>query len=223
MVQSSRRWSAGLYHESHGRKFNEDFPEGIQKFMHAQLGTELAFEPQKGQEVLVDLQRRGEARAFLAANSKKQRKADRQKKEKRKRGDEEAEEAVATEAANSSSASVGGRLGSLGMPAAYADPTERVLILGEADFSWAASLLRLCDTSVRRRRLTATSYDDRSTLHNKYGSGLVDTNVDALKASGATVLHVIDATRLVEYESLTRRAPFDLIVFIFHTRAAPTA
>ena len=206
-----------LYHDAHGSHFGEAFPEGLNKFMRSHLASELSFEAQKGQEVLVDLQRRGEARAFLAAESKKQRKQERKPKRKREDGDDVkgADDSAAGLPSAASTTAVSGRLGKLGMPQAYALPSERLLVLGEADFSWASSLLPLCDPSERRRRLTTTSYDSKQTLCEKYGAKAVEANVAALKTAGASVLHGIDATRLADYPELLRRAPFDLIVFVF--------
>ena len=189
-----------LYQEAHGQKFNVTFPEGIVKFMRHHLATELSFEAQKGIEVLVDLQRRGASRAFLTVGSKKQRKVD---GSKRPRGDE------------SDEVSSGGRLAEHGLAACYAQAHERLLILGEADFSWAASLVRMRDSGVQRRRLTATSFDRLPTLQSKYATGVVDANISALKTAGASVLHGVDATQLIGNADLERRAPFDVIAFLF--------
>ena len=203
-----------LYHETHGRHFGESFSEGLGKFMRAHLADALTFEPQKGQEVLVDLERRGAPRAFLAADSKKQLK-------KRTREDaatdppQRADTACSSQANGGYEGAVGGRIGERGLPGAYAISAERVLVLGEADFSWAASLLPLCKPDERRRRLTATSFDERTTLDTKYGAAVVGQHVAALRGAGASVLHGIDATALSQHEALQTRAPFDQIVFVF--------
>jgi hypothetical protein len=98
---------------------------------------------------------------------------------------------------------------------AYAEPSARLLVLGEADFSFGAALLRLCADGVRLRHMACTSFDERATLHSKYGAAAVEGHVAKLKAVGATVLHGIDATRMSQVAAVANRAPFDIIVFPF--------
>ena len=214
-----------LYHEAHGVHFNEALSTPITRFMHEKMSNELSFETQKGQEVLVDLRRRGESRAFIAEGSKKQRKEDKKRKladesgaASTSGGDKKAAGDTPAPAGDDPTVVRGGRLRTLGLPGAYANPDERLLLIGEADFSFAAALVRLCDEGVRRRRLTATSYDDRATLRAKYGGEIVDANVAKVKAVGASVLHSIDASTLSDAPELRARGPFDLLVFMFpHT------
>lgn len=154
----------------------------------------------QGQEVLVDMQRRADGpRAFLMPESKKQRKAERKaEKLKRKRGEgaEEEGEAQGEEDGNGDGAAaateeapaLGGRVGERGYPAVYGVASERLLLLGEADFSFAAALcvppLLPEGSSIGRRRLTATSFDERPTLRSKYGEALVDRHLKRLKNAG---------------------------------------
>lgn len=199
-----------LYQEAHGRPFAQDgFPEGIGRFMRERLREELVFEPQKGQEVLVEMRRRGDARAFLGATSKKLRKQGAHGGE-----GEDGEDGTSRLAMRGSCA------------AAYSVPSERVLIVGEADFSWSASLVADAaatgggaesgggDATPRRRRLACTSFDSLPTLRVKYGAA-VDAHLRALKASGASALHGIDATGLSREEALRARGPFEVIAFHF--------
>ena len=222
---------------------------GIIKFMRTALADDLSFEAQKGQEVLVDMQQRIDGpRAFLKPGSKKQRKEVRKaEKLKRKREEEEAEdeeeeasgdEAVgggeakagdarraATDAADvagggvGASVASGGRLGARGLVAAYSVPTERLLLLGEADFSFAAALCAPPHmpegSSLRRRLLTATSFDERPTLRTKYGENIVDRHLRRLKSAGATVTHGVDATSIANSEEIASRGPFDTIAILF--------
>lgn len=225
-----------LYHEATGNAFNAVLPDagGIIKFMRTQLADDLSFEAQKGQEVLVDMKQRSEGpRAFLAPESKKQRKEER-KAAKRKRAEEDGsaggddagqgasvDSATAAEgAAAATAAPGGGRVGERGIANAYSVPSERLLLLGEADFSFAAALCahpHLPEgSSLRRRRLTATSFDDLQTLRTKYGEGLVERHLKRINKAGAMALHGIDATRLAEAAAqLDARGPFDTICMLF--------
>ena len=217
-----------LYREAHGMPFAEAFPEGVGRFMRAHLSEELAFELQKGQEILVDLKRRGDARSFLRETSKKYRKGS--------QGEEAGDEDKGSKGSHDSSMQLNAcRLSSRGCAAAYRVPSERILVVGEADFSWSASLLQhdghggggAPPGGPRWRRLTCTSYDEHETLVAKYGRP-VSEHVSALRAAGASVLHGVDATRLESAdgrsdlesadgmgEALRARGPFHVIAFQF--------
>lgn len=200
-----------LYLEAHGKPFAENgFPEGIGRFMRDKLADELQFETQKGQEILVDAKRRGDPRGFLNAASKKQR-----KKAPDKSGSGNAQQPETLLPAC--------RLADRGWKMVYGVPTERVLVVGEADFSWSASLVHLPEapgapvapeTSKRRRRLTCTSFDSLATVRAKYGS-TVDRHIASLRACGASVLHDVDATSLAALKPVRSRGPFDLVAFHF--------
>ena len=212
-----------LYREAHGEPFAEKFPEGVGRFMRKHLVDELTFEAQKGQEVLVDVKRRGETRSFIDERSKKLRKADR----KRERPDGAVDGAAdgAAEGAEehddraTTGAVAGVRLFERGSAGAYVRRSERILVVGEADFSWAASLVRApLSEGSSRKRLTCTSYDSWETLQRKYGGGIVQENVEALRAAGASVVHEVDATAVSRVPKLRARGPFDIVVFHFpHT------
>ena len=72
------------------------------------------------------------------------------------------------------------------------------LIVGDGNFSFALSLLRL---SLEGRgplvRLVATSYDSDTEVLKKYGTKAIE-NITQLKALGAIVCHSVDATKLLE-------------------------
>jgi 25S rRNA (uracil2634-N3)-methyltransferase len=92
------------------------------------------------------------------------------------------------------------------------EPEDHILLIGEGDFSFAASLVEhhgACD-------LTATSYDSQTTLYEKYDPQ-AEKHTTYLTDEGQTVLYNIDATKLEKYKSLTR-APgglWDVVIFNF--------
>lgn len=69
--------------------------------------------------------------------------------------------------------------------------SKRILLVGEGDFSFTRSLLRLLGTGAN---LVATSYDSREVAHQKYASA-ADIEKELL-ASGVVVKYGVDATRL---------------------------
>lgn len=92
------------------------------------------------------------------------------------------------------------------------EPEDHILLIGEGDFSFAASIVEhhgVCD-------LTATCYDSQSTLFEKYNPQ-AEKNTTYITDEGQTVLYSIDATKLTKYKTLTR-APgglWDVILFNF--------
>lgn len=92
------------------------------------------------------------------------------------------------------------------------DPEDHILLIGEGDFSFAASIVEhhgACD-------LTATSYESQSSLFEKYDPQ-AEKHTSYITEEGQTVLYNIDATKLPKYKSLTR-APgglWDVIIFNF--------
>lgn len=171
-----------LYNEAHGRHFGDDFPQSsLTAFMQGQLGKELVFEAQKGNEQLVDLKARGTGRYFLPESSKKQR----------------ADGAAAAEAPRLDPASLLSRGGAAAYPS-----SSRVLVVGEADFTWCEALLAAWRAGAGAgaakkavaAKLTATSYDSAAELDAKYDG--VAKRTQALRAAGATVAHGVDAMQL---------------------------
>lgn len=70
-----------------------------------------------------------------------------------------------------------------------------VLIVGAGDFTYALCLVQNC--LVKPSLLLCSSYDARSTLVRKYGPEVL-RRLQQLRASGVTVRHGVDATRLSE-------------------------
>jgi len=92
---------------------------------------------------------------------------------------------------------------------------EHVLLVGEGNFSYAASLLLMSPPVLTPHLLTATSYDSAQAVHDKYPDAKL--HLDALVAAGATVLFGVDATALAKTPQLKGRE-FDRVVFNFpHT------
>ncbi|CAI5520206.1 unnamed protein product [Closterium sp. Naga37s-1] len=100
---------------------------------------------------------------------------------------------------------------------------QRILLVGEGDFSFTRALLRLM-APARPLALFATALDSRHTIVQKYGeeAGAV---LQEVEAGGAHVLFNVDATRLAHTLHLGKRRrkgkanplekPFDRIVFNF--------
>jgi len=181
-----------LYHEKHDKHFAEAFPIGISKFLQEYLGDELNFEDQKGQEQLVDLTARGDARYFVKGRQRRK-----------------------TEThAESQGPRVEGRLACPGVP--Y-KPGDKVLVVGDADFSWSLALANLWGRSGAEG-LMATSYESRKQLEGKYPEA--KANIKVLARSGAEVLHTVDATKLGQVGERSGKvgSGFNAVVFNFpHT------
>lgn len=184
-----------LYHEAHGRHFGDDFPQSsLTAFMQGQLGKELVFEAQKGKEQLVELKNRT-ARYFLPESSKKQR-----------------ADGAAAEPPRLDPSSMLGRGGAAAYPS-----SSRVLVVGEADFTWCEALVATWRAGAGAGKqgvathLTATSYDSAAELDAKYGG--VAKRTQALRAAGATVAHGVDATQLGSGAPV--EGPFDVVAFHF--------
>ena len=69
-------------------------------------------------------------------------------------------------------------------------PTDRILLVGEGDFSFSRSLL----TTHGCTNLIATSYDKASNLRSKYPQAA--SNIAALEAENCLVRYGVDATKL---------------------------
>ncbi|GAA97316.1 uncharacterized protein L969DRAFT_87250 [Mixia osmundae IAM 14324] len=91
---------------------------------------------------------------------------------------------------------------------------DSILLVGEANFSFALSLFEH-HLPESARRLVATSFDSLETARTKYDD--LDANVAKLTERGMTVLFDVDATRLDKCKALKGKR-FDRIVFNFpHT------
>lgn len=112
------------------------------------------------------------------------------------------------------------RRGEVPLPHGYSK-SQRVLLVGEGDFSFTRALTRLLGTGAN---LVATAFDSREVVHQKY-AGAADIEEELL-ASGVVIKYAVDATRLAAslHVGKNRRkagvaavltAPFDRIVFNF--------
>jgi len=79
-------------------------------------------------------------------------------------------------------------------------------LVGEGNFTFAAALATLLPLGGR---LTATSYDSADEVAQKYGATFEGAKA-ALEASGARVLHSVDATQLEACQELRGEA-FDVV------------
>ena len=90
----------------------------------------------------------------------------------------------------------------------FSNPEHTVLLVGEGDFSFSKSLI----DEHGCFKMVCTSFDDKETVMEKYPQA--GEIVDYLTAEEQTVLHGIDATKLVKSKAL-RGKTFDRIVFMF--------
>ncbi|KXT11622.1 hypothetical protein AC579_8567 [Pseudocercospora musae] len=90
-------------------------------------------------------------------------------------------------------------------------PEDRILLVGEGDFSFAKSIVGehgCCD-------ITATCYDSKEVLCQKYAPQ-AEEHVSYLEQEGQTVLCGVDATKLDKNKALTKSGElFDVILFNF--------
>eukprot|EP00854_Cymbomonas_tetramitiformis_P007050 gene7050-8407_t len=180
-----------LYREEHDKHFNEGFPMGLTKFVQEYLSKEMSLENQKGQEYLVDLIDRS-SRFFTT--SKKKRKATEAKILDTEKAFTLKERLLAAPE---------------DIPFRH---TDRVLVLGDADFSWSASLACFFQPQPAEN-LVGTAFESFASLKKKYDT--FQGNKQALEKCGATCLDSVDATRLHATEL---GGSFDFIVFNFpHT------
>ena len=203
-----------LFHEAHGKHFGEVIEKStLTAFLQSRLGKELTYEAQKGQEQLIELRARDAPRYFLPETSKKQRATD---------APADADAAGASGAAGASEpAPLEGALGRGGASAYPA--SSRLLVVGEADFSWSEALLKGWKAGAKAGSkakaaagLTATSFDAAADLARKYDG--VAARCDALRAAGATVLHGVDATALGSGGGAAAggvSGPYDIVAFHF--------
>ncbi|KAH6822820.1 methyltransferase small domain protein [Perilla frutescens var. hirtella] len=85
-----------------------------------------------------------------------------------------------------------------------------ILLVGEGDFSFAASLATAFGSAVN---ITATSLDTEETLEWKYPTGAA-ANLRLLKEKRCTIIHGVDACTMTNHHLLSHRR-FDRIVFNF--------
>ncbi|CAO3582383.1 unnamed protein product [Absidia cylindrospora] len=89
---------------------------------------------------------------------------------------------------------------------------DRVLLIGEGNFSFAAALVNQYYLSGAER-LTATCFDSEEVLYEKYGDE-VKENVDLVRTMGGTVLFDVDGTKLDKFKPITKYQ-YSKIIFNF--------
>ncbi|KZV99249.1 hypothetical protein EXIGLDRAFT_606023 [Exidia glandulosa HHB12029] len=91
--------------------------------------------------------------------------------------------------------------------------TDRVLLIGEGDFSFALALVSHPELAVVPENVVATTLDPEDALTDKY-PGTAPGNLAKLRQRGVTVLCGVDATKLGACKALRGRI-FDKIVWNF--------
>ncbi|KAI8979035.1 hypothetical protein BDB01DRAFT_725714 [Pilobolus umbonatus] len=89
-------------------------------------------------------------------------------------------------------------------------PEDRLLLLGEGNFSFARSLLENY-VMEGAERMIATCFDSEEVLYEKYGDEAKE-NIEVIKEFGATVMFSIDATHLPKE---IRKNKYTKIIFNF--------
>ncbi|KAI8067033.1 hypothetical protein BC940DRAFT_274196 [Gongronella butleri] len=89
---------------------------------------------------------------------------------------------------------------------------DRVLLVGEGNFSFAAALVQLYYLAGAER-LTATCYDSEEVLYEKYGDE-AKQHIETIRTMGGTVLFDIDATKMDKMRALNRQK-YTKIIFNF--------
>ncbi|CAE7066398.1 unnamed protein product [Rhizoctonia solani] len=93
-------------------------------------------------------------------------------------------------------------------------PTDRILLIGEGNFSFAHSLLDHSSIpSLPPANITATAYDSESECLSKYPDA--SSHLSALRSAGATVLFGVDARHLDKTFPLKKAHKWDKIVWNF--------
>ena len=88
-------------------------------------------------------------------------------------------------------------------------PEQRILLVGEGDFSFAASLAELLGSA---HNLTASALDTAAQLAAKYPD--IQRRLSALRSRGASIAPGVDATTMV-HGAWTGERPFDRVVYNF--------
>ncbi|OCK78842.1 hypothetical protein K432DRAFT_301123 [Lepidopterella palustris CBS 459.81] len=88
-------------------------------------------------------------------------------------------------------------------------PDDKILLVGEGDFSFAASLV----THHECTSVLATSYDSEAELLEKYPQAAA--HLTTLRTTSLTPLHSISAAKLPTYKPLRLASPYHRILFNF--------
>lgn len=92
-------------------------------------------------------------------------------------------------------------------------PTDRILLVGEGDFSFALALVRHPSVAIVPENVVASTFDTEDALAAKYPDS-APANLQELRAKGVTVLCGVDATKLAACKALRGRR-FDRVVWNF--------
>lgn len=103
----------------------------------------------------------------------------------------------------------------LGLHCGLYSKNNRVLTLGDGDFSFSLAL-----STVLGKNITATSYEPLESVSVTYPTG--ERNIQSLKANHVLVLHQVDASNLSQCSEL-ENCLFDVIVWNFPCVGVPTA
>ena len=152
----------------------------------------------------------------MAHKKKTSLKATLQSQQSRLRAKEKAEHAAkVTEQRRKQSKSAAKSKGPGRAPTVPFKPTDRILLIGEGNFSFARALIVDPPSSLEHlvpTNVTATSYDSEETCFSKYPDA--EDIVSTLRQRGAEVLFGIDATKLQRHPVLKERR-WDRIVWNF--------
>jgi hypothetical protein len=72
---------------------------------------------------------------------------------------------------------------------------ERILVIGDGNFSFSASLIDLFEGDASK--ITATCYDSEEILHRKYSDAT--QHIEKIKDSGGSIAYGVDGTACVPY------------------------
>ncbi|EJD54307.1 hypothetical protein AURDEDRAFT_79182 [Auricularia subglabra TFB-10046 SS5] len=92
-------------------------------------------------------------------------------------------------------------------------PTDRILLIGDGDFSFALALIRHPAVGIVPENVVASTLDAEDALAAKYPDS-APANLAELRSKGATVLCGVDATKLGACKAL-RAKRFDRVVWNF--------
>ena len=90
------------------------------------------------------------------------------------------------------------------------DPEDRILLIGEGDFSFAKSIVEHHGCYD----VTATCLDSKDEVHDKYNPQ-AEQHIEYLEGEGQVVLYGVDATKLESVKALRKGGLFRRIVFNF--------
>ncbi|ORX57644.1 hypothetical protein DM01DRAFT_1334239 [Hesseltinella vesiculosa] len=97
-------------------------------------------------------------------------------------------------------------------PLIVCNEKDRVLLVGEGNFSFAASLVHLFYMHGAEH-LTATCFDSKEVLYEKYGDEAKE-NIDTITTMGGTILFDVDATKIDKHQRIGQNR-YSKIIFNF--------